>query len=989
MTGRCAEDYSTPIRHARLSVLIARAHALFAEALDHDPSQRIDWLRLQCGEDAELLAQVLHLLRADAAASVLDREVDGLAQGLVGCPAATEHSVGATGARIGPYRIVAPLGRGGMGSVWRAERSDGTYTGQVAIKLLAAPLADAESLRRFAQERQILARLVHPNMARMLDAGTVDGVPWFAMDLVEGVPLDSWVRQQAPSQEAVLRLLAKVAATVQFAHQNLVVHRDLKPSNILVDADGEPHLLDFGIAKLLDGESEQTRSHAPLSLPYAAPEQLLGEAVTTATDVYSLGVLLYEALCGVRPFNANGNGVAVWLQTLSDRDPVPPSRQVGEPVRRRQLQGDPDLIVLKCLARDPARRYGSAQALQDDLLAVVARQPVRARAASWRYRAARFLRRHPLGVTLGSVALLSVLVLSLVSFQQARQAQIERAQALAEAERATAVQNFLIQLFEQQRPDESLGVELSARDLLDRAEVQLRSGDGLSPASREALLTTLGTLRYDLGDTAEALRLNEQAVALARELHGADSYPLGRALVDRAYSHMQLGRNAEGVADCERAGAALFAAHPSSPEQVIALLECAAVMREAGELQATAPWLERTAALAEALDPASSSIVLKVVRQRFRLAQARTDHPQALILGTRLIDGLRADPETSGSDLATALHSRASSERRLGKLSAAVADYREALALHLSVFGRAHDLPIMTTMHLALALDDQGQAEASEQLRAQALADARAHLSDDHATLPALLSFAVRMAVRRNALKEAAALLEEAITLTGRQSAPALTWVLTLDVQRAELLRLRGDASAARALAEQVLERLPADAARGWLARQTHLLLAALAADAAQPVEQEAQARWCLEALTTEPAEATEVPEALAQLALAQLTQGQQADAQTSAVTLEATARAQLEAGSTARAQALAVVALVALQSDDTARALRMLEELRPDLPDSSAALQRPIEALLAQLRFIALQRLGRDVEAAALAPLLAARRAEASAGERWFWQLR
>lgn len=966
-----------------------RAHSLFAEALERDPSQRAAWLLAQCGGDAALHAQVQRLLDADGDGSLLDHDVAGLALGLVTLPGSVGAATAlpAVGAQFGPWRILGPLGRGGMGTVWLAERSDGAYAQQVAIKLLSAPLADAEALQRFAQERQILARLKHPHIARMLDGGTVDGLPWFAMDRVEGVPLDAWLQQQAPTQEEVLQLLAKVVAAVQFAHQNLIVHRDLKPTNILVDAQGEPRLLDFGIAKLLDGEGELTRSRAPLSLPYAAPEQLLGEAVTTATDVYSLGVILYEALCGARPFAVAGQGLAAWVQAITDREPLPPSRQAGEPVRRRQLRGDPDLVVLKCLARDPARRYGSAQALQDDLLALIARQPVRARAAGWRYRTTRFVRRHPLGVALGTMALLSVLSLSLLSMQQARQARRERAQAVAEADRATAVQGFLIQLFEQQRPDEIRGAELSARDLLDRAEVQLRSGDGLTAISREALLATLGTLRYDLGHYTEALRLNEQAVALARELHGDHSVPLGRALVDRSWSLQQLGRHAEAVADCAQAGPALFDVDPSTPEQIVALLECAAVLRVAGQLEATEQWLARTAALAEQLDPPSPQSISNVLRQQARLAQARHDHSLAIALGTRLIDGLRADAATSASDLATALHNRGVSERRMGLLDQAIVDYREALASHGQTFGLSHELPIQSTMHLALALDEQGSAIEAEQLSTLALSSTRAHLPADHAARPALFAAAAQLAARRNQPAQAVALLDEAIAQTAGQSAPSQGWQLTMKWQRAELHRLRGEFDAARAIAEQGLAGLSTEPAEGWHARQAHAQLAALAGAMGDARTQQAEARWCLEALASGPTDATERPVALAQLVRAQVALGETAAALTTATELEAVARAQLQAGSTARAEAFAIVALAALQAGDAGRSLQLIDEVAPALARPPPwSLDRSYQALLAWLRSKALLRSGRKSEADVLTEALTPRRAKAGPDEQWFW---
>lgn len=420
----------------------AKSRQLFGQALDLPEGQREQWLRLQCGEDHALFGAVCGLMRADAAASLLDGDVAELAEPLVTGIVDREagNSAQHVGAHFGPYIVRLLLGRGGMGSVWLAERDDGGFQQRVAIKLMASALPSDEALQRFAQERQILAKLQHPNIARVLDGGAVEGAPWFAMDYVEGVALDEYAKRHALPIEEKLRLFCKVVNAVQFAHQNLVVHRDLKPSNILVDGGGDPHLLDFGVAKLLDEGIELTASRAPLSMAYAAPEQIVGKTITTATDIYSLGVILYQLLSGSRPYKNKGNGTLALMQAITDTDPEPPSRATATQTagESRRLKGDLDTIVLKCLSRDPTRRYASAAALAGDITRHIDGLPIDARPDSPGYRLGKFVRRHRLGTTLAAAATLALLATTAISFHQAQRAEDAARRASAERDVARA-----------------------------------------------------------------------------------------------------------------------------------------------------------------------------------------------------------------------------------------------------------------------------------------------------------------------------------------------------------------------------------------------------------------------------------------------------------------------------------------------------------------------------------------------------------------------
>ncbi len=971
----------------------SKIHELFGQALDQPEAQRLHWLRAQCGADQQLFDAVAQLLRADAAASLLDGDVAELAEPLVTqSPGRDDRSLEErVGTQFGPYVIRQLLGRGGMGSVWLAERHDGGFQQQVAIKLMAGALPSMEALQRFAQERQILARLQHPNIARVLDGGNVNGAPWFAMDYVAGIALDEHAKRHALSLDHKLRLFAKIVNAVQFAHQNLVVHRDLKPSNVLVDAGGEPHLLDFGVAKLLGEGSELTASRAPLSMAYAAPEQIAGKSITTATDIYGLGVILYELLTGSRPHKTKGNGNLALMQAITDTDAEPPSRVSSLQTTRdaRRLKGDLDTIVLKCLSRDPARRYASAQALSDDIDAFQRQMPIRARPESWRYRAGKFARRHPLGVGLGVAALSAVLGLSVYSTLKAREAELERIATAKEADRATAVQDFLIGIFEQQRPDATLGASISAKDLLDRAEQKLASGAKLNADTRAVLLDTLARLRYDLSDFEAALRLNEDAVRHASASFGETSVQYAQSLVQRSDALQQVGRSAEAVADCQRAIPLLRDSDVAVPELVSALLDCAAMLRNDGQIDGARRWVDEAGAHVATLSPANPQLVRSMLRAQARLAHVKSEHARAITLLTELIGMLRKDPEIAPSDLATALHSRAASYQPLGNARAAADDYREALALHHKVFGPRHHLSIGTQGSLAILLYELGETTEAERMQDEALALARETYGPDSPALALTLSDAAIQAFLQRDLVGAAALLEEAIAVNTRAFGPLHSDTLALLNNLSSIQRKLGHYDAARASANEVLTRVQSDTDASPLQqRQAHARLAMIAEAVGDSVELQRQAQWILAALkSTDAVDAAEEPEALAFLLVAQMRQSQQTTAKQAAAMLEVATRKAFEPGTAKLAQYLSYVCWAAMESGDTARALELSVEVLGDSPVSAASWNRFAALQAAIVRLRALTQLGRDEEARPWRVALRERRQAAAADEALQWQ--
>src|SRR5215469_9479195 len=409
----------------------ARLETLFYAAVDMDPAQRYAFLDERCGDDVTLRRDVESLLESSQKTlDFLHKPIRQLTESLV---QQTEHA----GERIGTYQLLKPLGEGGMGRVYLASRADELYRQEVAVKVLQpGSKPTASMLLRFSAERQILANLNHPNISRLLDGGiTTDGSPYLVMEYVDGVPIDECCRENGLALNQRLKLFCTVCAAVAYAHKNLVVHRDIKPANILVTREGVPKLLDFGIAKLLDHESQAptlTRTAERVLTPeYASPEQIRGDSVTTSTDVYGLGVLLYELLAGSRPFQLQTQNPLEAMRIICDESPEPPSERISahseSPNSKIRLHNDLDHIVLMALRKEPERRYATAAQLSTDIRAFLNGLPVAARTGTFRYRSAKFVRRHKTAVAAGVIFLLT---LAGFSTAMARLASIAQRQAL-------------------------------------------------------------------------------------------------------------------------------------------------------------------------------------------------------------------------------------------------------------------------------------------------------------------------------------------------------------------------------------------------------------------------------------------------------------------------------------------------------------------------------------------------------------------------------
>jgi eukaryotic-like serine/threonine-protein kinase len=558
------------------------AMALVDRALDVPVAERAALLLREC-HDPEVREEAERLLDADdRAGDFLSSPAGALTPGAL---ASLERSAARseTGALVGPFRLVEILGKGGMGEVWVAVRVGADFEQKVAVKLLPGT-ADVTSEARFRRERQILARLTHPRIARLLDGGvTPDGRAWLAMELVVGKGLMEHAAEHDLDVDARLRLFVEICGAVQFAHQNLVVHRDLKPSNILVTASGEPKLLDFGIAKLLEegDRDDLTRTNErPMTLDYAAPEQVRGDVVTTASDVWALGAILHELLTGLRPYRTTGKNRGETERAILAAAPSRPSTQIdGGPVRgrptarspdvlRQKLRGDLDAIVLKAMRADPKDRYPSAEALGADVRRHLERAPVSARGEATSYLIRAMVRRHRAAFAFSAAVLATLVVGLLGTLWQARRAREET----RKAERA---EDFLVSLLRAFDPDTAGGKPITQRDILGRGEARVDELESqpevqarllqvfaetwygleeyerarlpaeralaierrrLGPRSLEVAKTLdlLGSIDFDQGHIPEAARLYTEALDIAREAEGKDGVTVASCLNDLA-----------------------------------------------------------------------------------------------------------------------------------------------------------------------------------------------------------------------------------------------------------------------------------------------------------------------------------------------------------------------------------------------------------------------------------------------------------------------
>ena len=635
-----------------------RLEALFHSALDVTGGERDRFIERETDGDADLRNELCAMLRhADGAGERIARTV----QRMAGCASGASHWIGR---RFGPYRIVREIGRGGMGLVFEAWRDDAEYDKRVALKV-APDWRDLEGLReRFRKERQILARLEHPNVARFLDGGTEDGIPWFAMEFVDGKPITEWALARGAGVRERVALFQQVCEAVSYAHENLIIHRDLKPANILVDSTNTPKLLDFGIAALLDAMAEKTAATigAQLWTPdYTSPEQLRGGAVTVRTDVYSLGLILYELLCGERAQVADASSPLALDQSICEAEPPAPSERVaarGDYNLSRQLRGDLDTIAAMAMRKEPERRYSSATALNTDLGRYLSGRPVAARPSTPLYRLSKLLRRHwAVSVAAGLLAVSVGAGIGSTIYQSRRaERRFEQVRGLANA--------FIFDVHDriQYLPGATEARKAIVATALRYLET-LRRDAGNDPGLVRELAAgyeRIGDVQGNptgssLGDTQGALESYRRAEELLAPLAGRGDPAAKVALLSAFYSRAKLEHslgNTAGLQDLHRARAMALPVIAEQPRNLAALTLAANIDSDIARLESDAGRLQ----------PA-----LEAARESVSIAQRAVE--------------LDPGGEQSRDYLAVAKNGLGSAYLRSGKLELAAQTFRESLRI--------------------------------------------------------------------------------------------------------------------------------------------------------------------------------------------------------------------------------------------------------------------------------------------------------------------
>ncbi|MBR0347723.1 MAG: tetratricopeptide repeat protein [Rudaea sp.] len=542
--------------------------ALLHEVLSQPETSREDWIAAACADTPQTAAELRELLRRDAqGGGILDRPLGVLAKGLqlnVDDPAQE-----LIGRRIGPYRLTALLGSGGMGVVYLAERADAPFEQTVALKLVRSEKLHGEAQARFARERRILACLSHPHIARLIDGGFDEqGHPWLAMEYVDGEPLINWCNARKLGIEERLHLLLDLCDAVEYAHQHAVVHRDIKPSNVLIDRSGTAKLFDFGIAKQLDEEHSDTfatETRARLLTPaYAAPEQIHGDKVTTATDVHALGLFLYELLCGRRAYGSQSSAQFDLLREILERDAPamsmrllaaePPvaadiaaERGLNERMLQRVLRGDLQAIVAKALRKEPRARYRTVAEFGDDLRRYLDGEPVLAVEGARTYRLHKFVAQHRVAVSLAAIAFLCLLTALIGMTWLGHELRLKAERADQQSRTAVATRDFLLDLFKAASPERTLGKIPDAVELVDIGARRAASQLDAQPELQAQLLGTLGNVYVNLGKYDTALATLEKARGISAIASGDDSAATMQLDIDIAYATYMAHKNSDQI----------------------------------------------------------------------------------------------------------------------------------------------------------------------------------------------------------------------------------------------------------------------------------------------------------------------------------------------------------------------------------------------------------------------------------------------------------
>jgi serine/threonine-protein kinase len=782
---------------------------VFAAALELEAGAREQFLAERCSGDPELRREVDLLLAAcEAGDLTVETPLHAFIENLGRAEADLE-----AGELVGAWRVEQPIGRGGMGVVYLVSRADGSFDKHAALKILPHGRTDAEAVRRFEQERQILARLEHPGIARLLDGGLDRrGLPYLVLEHVDGAPVDAYCDREQLPIEARITLVASIARVVHAAHRSLVIHRDLKPSNLLVTDDGSVKLLDFGIAKLLehDGGGEHTVSFA-MTPAFASPEQVKGGSITTASDVYQLGLLLYLLVTGHDAQPSSAVSLSELVHAVCEQEPERPSTVVQRDARgvsavelasrRRstparlaaQLGGELDAIVAHAIEKDPERRYASAEQLAADLERFLEGRPIVARPSGRLERGAKWVRRNPALATASGLAALLMVGYAATVTVQARAIAAERDRAQLETQRATEVERFLVGLFEVSDPASSLGRSIDALELLERGAQRIDGELEDQPAVQARLLATLGQIYRKLGRLNESRSMEERALALRRACFG-DRH------VEVAESLHHLGTVARHLGDRDAAQAALTEAlqlreqllDPSAPELAETLAEIGYLHYFASELDQAKSYFERALAIREQRgderEVASTWTSLALIAEgRGKLDEAERLHREALAVNQRLHGELHPELAVNHFNLGRVY-------QRREDYRGAQPHFERALAIDREVYGARH-LEVATDLaQLANNLQILGELDRAEELFEEALSISRELLPAHHLRIATVLHGLGELRLAQGRLDDAMVYLDESLqmrrALFGEPSIPVAQILLPIGLVHVKARKL-------------------------------------------------------------------------------------------------------------------------------------------------------------------------------------------------------
>jgi eukaryotic-like serine/threonine-protein kinase len=782
-----------------------RTEYLFYAALELDDG-RTAFLDEACGDDVQLRQEVESLLRSAGEKTAFFQEPVLLAAQEIegqGINAQAELS----GKRIGVYQLQRLIGKGGMGDVYLAARADDLYQKQVAIKTMQLGFGqNREMLLRFRSERQILANLDHPNIARLLDGGITDeGLPYLVMEYVDGVRIDEYCKINQLDTKARLELFSTVCVAVEYAHKNLVVHRDLKPANILVTKDGIPKLLDFGIAKLIDpgdGQPGLTRATERILTPeYASPEQVRGDPVTTSTDVYALGVLLYELLTGKRPFRLDATRPLEMLQIICEQDPQLPSvvsaanPELGAPGAAQIVRGDLDNIVLMAMRKEPARRYVSVAALADDVKAYLTGYPVQARTLTWKYRSVKFVRRHKAAATAAAIVALALVGFSAGMGLLAKRATRERLAAQKEAQ-------FLEGIFEATTPDQTQGQQITARELLDQGSKRVDRELAGDPELQGTMLNAIGNAYSALGSYPQAEDLLERAYALRSKTLGNKNTDVATTLFNLAVAIRQQGHYKkaeplyrESLAIRERN----LGEHNSAVAQSLSQLgECLYLEDRDSDAE---PVLRKAVALDRELNQDSFSRNYLAL-----LLKRKGNYPEALSLLREQVDYYRQHMGTDNPEYALALHNLGGTLIDAGDLAGAEAAERQVIEVQRKILGNHHPDLAYPLNNLGNLLLMKGDSQGAEPLFRESMEIRRATVGEKSPLFGLALNNWGRLLQQKGDYEGAEKTFKQALATIIAASGPE-DWLTARVTASLGVLQFdRGDYAGAERYARQTLD---------------------------------------------------------------------------------------------------------------------------------------------------------------------------------------